>query len=131
MEIRYTSKGYTNSNCEYVTINEDDMPELIHIAIQVLTRYAELTATSGGSIVATHRDKDLFGRRGKTAIAPGRANTRLSVLGGFVFNYFKKDHQLKNDISINQLPFLQNVINECSEEFGFEPIIFRNELFKF
>lgn len=129
--IRYESKGYTNSNNEYVTIDQDDMADLINQAILVLTKYAELTASSGGSFVATHRDKDLFGKRGKADIAPGRANTRLSVLGGFIHNYFKKDKSFKNDISLSQLPYIEHVLNECCEEFGFEPLTFTNQLFKF
>ena len=129
--IKYTSKGYTNSGNEYVTIDQDDMADIINQSILVLTRYSELTASSQGSFVATHRDKDLFGKRGKADIAPGRANTRLSVLGGFIYNYFKKDKAFKNDISLSQLPYIEHVLNEACEEFGFEPITFTNNLFKF
>lgn len=129
-EIKYTPKGFTNSKNEYVSIDSQDMAALMNQAILTMSSYAELTATSQGSSIVLQRDKELFGRRGKTKIAPGRANTRLSVLGGFVANYFKKQDAFKNDISVSQLPYIASVLNECAEELGFEPIVFRSELFQ-
>jgi hypothetical protein len=129
-EIKYTPKGFTQSNNEYVTLTEPDMAYLMNQAILTMAAYAELTCTSQGSGIVLQRDKDQFGKRGKAAIAPGRENTRLSVLGGFVTNYFKKPEQFRNDISANQLPYLTTVLNECCEQLGFEPLVFRSELFK-
>jgi hypothetical protein len=128
-EIRYTPRGYTESNNDYVTIDEDDMGVLMNQIIVTLAKYAELTSTSNGSLIVTNRDKELFGRRGKTSIAPGRANTRLSVLGGVVNNYYTKPAKFKNDISVNQLPYIVTVLNECCDQFGYEPIVFRNNFF--
>ena len=128
-EIKYTAKGFTNSNNEYVTIDEDDMAYLMNQIIRTMAIYSELTATSNGAGIVCNRDKELFGKRGKAAIAPGRANTRLSVLGGVVTNYFKKQDAFKNDISLGQLPYIVTVLNECCDNFGFEPIVFRNTFF--
>lgn len=128
-EIRYTPKGFTQSNNEYVTVNEQDMAHLVQQAIITMSSYAELTATSQGSHIVLQRDKELFGKRGKAAIAPGRANTRLSVLGGFVHNYFRKQDAFKNDISVGQLPYIATVLNECADQLGYEAIVFRSELF--
>jgi hypothetical protein len=96
-----------------------------------MATYSELTATSNGGPLVCNRDKELFGKRGKALVAPGRANTRLSVLGGMVNNYFSKEDKFKNDISISQLPYIANVLNECCDTslFNFEPIVFRNQLF--
>lgn len=128
-EIKYTPKGFTNSNNEYVTIDNEDMAYLMNQAIITMSTYAELTAMSQSSGLVLQRDKELFGKRGKTTIAPGRENTRLSQLGGFVNNYFKKQDTFKNDISVNQLPYIAIVLNECCEQLGFEPIVFRSQLF--
>ena len=129
--IEYTPKGFTLSNNEYVTIGDLDMAYLMNQAIITMANYSELTAMSQGSAIVLQRDKELFGKRGKTAIAPGRANTRLSVLGGFVNNYFKKQDIFKNDISVGQLPYISTVLNECAESLGFETIAFRSKLFDF
>ena len=129
-EIKYAPKGFTDSGNEYVTISDQDMAYLMNQAILTMAAYSELTSTSQGAGIVLQRDKELFGKRGKTAIAPGRENTRLSVLGGFVTNYFKKPEVFRNDISSYQLPYITNVLNECCEQLGFEPIVFRSELFK-
>jgi hypothetical protein len=129
-EINYTAKGFTNSNNEYVTVDTEDMAYLMNQVIRTLAGYAELTASSEGGVLVCQRNKEMFGKRGKTSIAPGRSNTRLSVLGGVVTNYFSKQESFKNDISSNQLPYITQVLNECCEEFGFEPIVFKNQLFK-
>ena len=129
-EIKYTPKGFTQSNNEYVTISETDMAYLMNQCILTMSAYAELTSTSQGASIVLQRDKEMFGKRGKTAIAPGRENTRLSVLGGFVTNYFKKAEHFRNDISASQLPYIANVLNECCDQLGFEAIVFRSELFK-
>jgi hypothetical protein len=129
-EINYTAKGFTNSNNEYVTVDETDMAYLMNQAIRTMAGYAELTASSEGSALVCQRNKEMFGKRGKTTIAPGRSNTRLSVLGGLVNNYMGKQDTFKNDISLHQLPYITQVLNECCEEFGFEPIVFKNQLFK-
>jgi hypothetical protein len=129
-EINYTIKGFTNSNNEYVTIDSDDMSYLINQVIRTMAGYAELTASSEGSTLVCQRNKEMFGKRGKTSIAPGRSNTRLSVLGGLVNNYMGKQDSFKNDISLGQLPYITQVLNECCEEFGFEPVVFKNQLFK-
>lgn len=128
-EIKYTAKGFTQSNNEYVTIDPDDMANLMNQIIITMATYAELTATSNGSGLVTNRDRDLFGKRGKTTIAPGRANTRLSVLGGIVNNYYTKPDAFKNDISLSQLPYIATVLNECCEQIGYTPIVFRNQIF--
>lgn len=128
-EIKYTAKGFTNSNNEYVTVDEDDMAYLLNQVIKTMASYAELTATSNGAGIVCNRDKELFGKRGKTTIAPGRANTRLSVLGGIVNNYYGKDEKFKNDISLSQLPYIATVLNECCDQFGLEPIVFKNQFF--
>jgi hypothetical protein len=130
-EIKYIARGLTNSNNEYVTIDQEDMGYLMNQVIRTMATYAELTATSNGAGIVCNRDKALFGKRGKTIIAPGRENTRLSVLGGLVNNYFTKDEKFKNDISLNQLPYIVTVLNECADQFGYEPISFRNQLFEF
>lgn len=129
-EINYTAKGFTNSNNEYVTIDETDMGYLLNQVIRTMAGYAELTASSEGAQFICQRNKEMFGKRGKTRTAPGRSNTRLSVLGGIVTNYYTKQESFKNDISSNQLPYITQVLNECCEEFGFEPIVFKNQLFK-
>jgi hypothetical protein len=129
-EINYTAKGFTNSNNEYVTVDADDMSYLMNQVIRTMAGYAELTASSEGGVLVCQRNKEMFGKRGKTSIAPGRSNTRLSVLGGVVNNYFTKQESFKNDISSSQLPYITQVLNECCEEFGFEPIVFKNQLFK-
>ena len=130
-EIKYTARGLTNSNNEYVTIDSEDMCYLMNQVIRTMASYSELTATSNGAGIVCNRDKELFGKRGKTAIAPGRENTRLSILGGVVNNYFTKDDRFKNDISLGQLPYIVTVLNECCDNFGYEPIVFRNQLFDF
>jgi hypothetical protein len=129
-EIKYTAKGFTNSNNEYVTIDSEDMAYLMNQIIVTMATYSELTAMSQASSIVLQRDKELFGKRGKTAIAPGRENTRLSQLGGFVNNYFKKQESFKNDISVSQLPYIATVLNECCDQLEFEPIVFRSQLFK-
>ncbi|CAB4153680.1 hypothetical protein UFOVP641_17 [uncultured Caudovirales phage] len=128
-EIRYSPKGFTQSNNEYVTLTEQDMAYLMNQAILTMSAYSELTCTSQGAGIVLQRDKAQFGKRGKSAIAPGRENTRLSVLGGFVTNYFKKQESFRNDISASQLPYIANVLNECCEQLGFEALVFRSELF--
>lgn len=130
-DIRYSAKGFTHSNNEYVTINEEDMAQLVNQAIKTLAIFGELTATSEGSRTLMNRNKALYGKRGKTRIAPGRENTIMSVIGGFINNYMSKEEQFKNDISLNQLPFLAQALNEYGKELGFEPIIFRHALFEF
>ena len=130
-EIKYTARGLTNSNNEYVTIDAEDMCYLMNQVIRTMASYSELTATSNGAGIVCNRDKELFGKRGKTAIAPGRENTRLSILGGVVNNYFTKDDRFKNDISLGQLPYIVTVLNECCDNFGYEPVVFRNQLFDF
>lgn len=127
-EIHYTQKGFTNSNNEYVTIVDTDMAYLISQAIETLAMLGELTATSQGSIAVTHRNKELYGKRGKARIAPGRENTVMSIIGGLISNYYKKDQSFKNDISMGQLPYIANALNECCETLGYEPIVFRNKL---
>jgi hypothetical protein len=129
--IKYTAKGYTNSFNEYVTIDQDDMAVLMSQVIRTMASYSELTSTSNGAMIVCNRDKELFGKRGKTNIAPGRPNTRLSVLGGLVNNYYTKADNFKNDISLNQLGYITTVLNECCDQFGFEPIVFRAKLFEF
>jgi hypothetical protein len=128
-EIKYTAKGFTNSNNEYVTIDSEDMAYLMNQIIVTMATYSELTAMSQASSIVLQRDKELFGKRGKTAIAPGRENTRLSQLGGFVNNYFKKQESFKNDISVSQLPYITTVLNECCDQLEYEPIVFRSQLF--
>ena len=130
-EIKYQAKGFTHSNNEYVTVEALDMADLIHRAIITMSVYAEITAMSGGAGFVCERNRDLFGKRGKTKYAPGRHNTRLSVLGGFVNNYFTKQESFRNDISTHQIPYLTNVLNEECELLGFEPIVFKQQLFDF
>lgn len=130
-EIKYTSKGFTNSNNEYVTIDEDDMTTLMSQCISTLATFAELTATSEGSRTLMNRNRELYGKRGKTDIAPGRENTIMSVIGGVVRNYQRKDAVFKNDISLNQLPYIAQALNEYGKELGFDPVVFRNKLFEF
>lgn len=130
-EIRYTAKGFTNSNNEYVTINPDDMTRLMNQAIKTLAIFGELTATSEGSRSLMNRNKELYGKRGKTDIAPGRENTIMSVIGGLVRNYMSKQDSFKNDISLNQLPYISQALNEYGTELGFDLIVFRNQLFEF
>ena len=129
-EIRYTAKGFTNSNNEYVTVDADDMGYLMNQVMVTMAGYAELTASSEGAVLVCQRNKEMFGKRGKTSIAPGRSNTRLSVLGGLVNNYMSKQDSFKNDISLGQLTYITQVLNECCSEFGFEPIVFKNQMFK-
>lgn len=130
-EIKYISKGFTQSNNEYVSVDPSDMSDLVHRAIMTMSVYSELTAMSGGSGFVCERNKDLFGKRGNSRYAPGRHNTRLSVLGGFVNNYFTKQEAFRNDISTHQIPFLSNVLNEECERLGFEPVVFKQQLFDF
>jgi hypothetical protein len=129
-EIKYTAKGYTQSKNEYVTIDAQDMAYLMNQIIKTMATYSELTASSEGALLVTNRNKELYGRRGKSSVAPGRHNTRLSVLGGIVNNYFNKQEQFKNDISLGQLPYISHVLNECCDQFGYEPITFKNQLFQ-
>jgi hypothetical protein len=130
-EIKYTSKGFTQSNNEYVTIDDEDMAALMSQSITTLATFAELTATSEGSRTLMNRNKELYGKRGKTDIAPGRENTIMSVIGGLVRNYQRKDAIFKNDISLNQLPYIAQALNEYGQELGYQPIVFRNKLFDF
>lgn len=130
-EIKYTSKGFTQSNNEYVTVDSDDMQRLMSQAIKTLATFAELTATSEGSRTLMNRNRELYGKRGKTDIAPGRDNTIMSVIGGLVRNYLSKQDVFKNDISLNQLPYIAQALNEYGAELGYEPIVFRNALFEF
>lgn len=130
-EIKYTAKGFTNSNNEYVTILEEDMGRLMNQAIKTLAIFGELTATSEGSRTLMNRNKELYGRRGKTDIAPGRDNTIMSVVGGLVRNYISKQDTFKNDVSLNQLPYIAQALNEYGAELGYEPVVFRNQLFDF
>lgn len=130
-EIRYSARGFTNSNNEYVTIDADDMARLMNQAIKTLATFAELTATSEGSRTLMNRNRELYGKRGKTDIAPGRENTIMSVIGGLVRNYMSKQDSFKNDISLNQLPYIAQALNEYGAELGYEPIVFRNQLFEF
>jgi hypothetical protein len=96
-----------------------------------LATFAELTATSEGSRTLMNRNRELYGKRGKTDIAPGRENTIMSVIGGLVRNYMRKDDHFKNDISLNQLPYIAQALNEYGQELGYEPIVFRSKLFEF
>lgn len=130
-EIRYTARGFTNSNNEYVTINEEDMARLMNQAIKTLAIFGELTATSEGSRTLMNRNRELYGKRGKTDIAPGRDNTIMSVVGGLVRNYMTKQDTFKNDISLNQLPYIAQALNEYGSELNYEPVVFRNQLFEF
>lgn len=130
-EIKYTSKGFTQSNNEYVTIDDEDMQDLMNQSISTLATFAELTATSEGSRTLMNRNKELYGKRGKTDIAPGRENTIMSVIGGLVRNYQRKNDIFKNDISLNQLPYIAQALNEYGQELGYQPIVFRNKLFDF
>lgn len=130
-EIKYTARGFTQSNNEYVTIDSDDMVDMMQQAIKTLAIFAELTATSEGSRTLMNRNKELYGKRGKTDIAPGRENTIMSVVGGLVRNYMSKDERFKNDISLGQLPYIAQALNEYGQELGYEPIVFRNQLFEF
>lgn len=130
-EIKYSAKGFTQSNNEYVTIDSDDMASMMNQAIKTLAIFGELTATSEGSRTLMNRNKDLYGKRGKTDIAPGRENTIMSVVGGLVRNYMSKQDAFKNDISLNQLPYIAQALNEYGAELGYEPIVFRNQLFDF
>lgn len=130
-DIKYTSKGFTQSDNEYVTIDPEDMQRLMSQAIKTLATFAELTATSEGSRTLMNRNKELYGKRGKTDIAPGRENTIMSVIGGLVRNYLAKQDSFKNDISLNQLPYIAQALNEYGPELGYEPIFFRNALFDF
>jgi len=130
-EIKYSAKGFTQSNNEYVTIDSDDMASMMNQAIKTLAIFGELTATSEGSRTLMNRNRDLYGKRGKTDIAPGRENTIMSVVGGLVRNYMSKQDAFKNDISLNQLPYIAQALNEYGAELGYEPIVFRNQLFDF
>lgn len=130
-EIKYTSKGFTQSNNEYVTIDAEDMQKLMSQAIKTLATFAELTATSEGSRTLMNRNRELYGKRGKADIAPGRDNTIMSVIGGLVRNYLSKQDVFKNDISLGQLPYIAQALNEYGPELGYEPIVFRNALFEF
>ena len=123
MKIRYSNKQ-TNAKCEYIEIHKEDMPKLIHRATMILTRYAELTADPNYIFVANERDQSQFGKRGKAAFAPFKANSRLSLLGGLIFNYYSKENSFKNDLSKTQIPYITNVINECAEAFDFDEIEF-------
>ena len=128
-EILYHYKGDTNSDCVYVTIDEDSMAYLIKRATILLAMYAELTATPKGDFVATERNATNFGKRGKTTIGSFKANSRLSLLGGLISNYYTKQSAFKNDISEGQIPFILSVMNECNVELNEPTLEFKNKLF--
>ena len=129
-EIVYKPKGFTDSGNEYVTLTPEDMTYLMNQIIMTMSAYSELTATSQGGSIVLQSNAELFGKRGKATIAPYRPNTRLSTLGGIVYNYFRKQEEFRNDISLKQLPFIANILNECCDQLKFEPLVFRSDLFR-
>ena len=127
--IRYTDKGYTVSNNQYVTINEYDMPHLIERASYLLAFYADMSADKGGKFVFTDKDAK-YGRRGRAArFGAGCQNTVMSLLGGFLINYRTKKGEHRYDISTTQMTYLENALNECADIHNFDPIRFQQELF--
>lgn len=130
--IHYVPKQYTNSDNEYVTIDENDMGILIRQCVLLLAKYAELTALSAGAKLLLTKNKEQYGYRGQKAyIAPSTANNRLSLLGGVIDNYYKKASAFKNDLSKSQLPYLENIFNEAAEQFDDETIKFKVDFFNF
>jgi hypothetical protein len=123
LNIKYDLKS-TNANCQYVFISDEDMKEIIYRATIILAFYSELTADKKSLFVATDADESLCGKRGKTSVAQFKPNTRLSLLGGLIGNYYNKDRLFKNDLSLSQLPFIENVLNECFDQFNFDQIQF-------
>lgn len=129
--IKYVACGYTNSKNEYVTIDEDDMTWLIGEMIRTLATLGELTASSEGAKILLNRNRELYGRRGKTTFAPGRDNTIFSLIGGVVNNYMKKESKFRNDVSLGQLPYIEHAMNETAECMERPSIVFQNGMVKF
>jgi hypothetical protein len=130
-KIRYTARGFTASKNEYVTIDPDDMAWLIQEMIRTMANLAELTASTEGAKVLLDRNRELYGRRGKSEIAPGRDNTIFSVIGGVINNYISKDDHFKNDISLGQLPYIEHAMNETAGWLKREAIVFQNMVMAF
>lgn len=127
--IRYNEKQYTNSNNEYIVINEYDMPILLERATYLLAYYADMSADKNGKFLFTDKDAK-YGRRGKKAkYGPSCQNTVMSLLGGFLINYRTKSGDFKYEISHSQKEYLENAINECADLHGFDTIKFQQELF--
>lgn len=130
-QIRYTARGFTVSKNEYVTIVQEDMAWLIQEMICTMASLAELTASSEGAKVLLDRNRELYGRRGKSKIAPGRDNTIFSVIGGVINNFIVKDNAFKNDISLAQLPYIEHAMNETATWMQRESIVFQNIITSF
>jgi hypothetical protein len=127
--IRYSHKGFTNSNNEYITINEYDMPHLLNRATFILAYYADMSAAKEAKFVFTDKDPK-YGRRGKKArYGAGCQNTVMSLLGGFIVNYHTKAEAYKYDISLNQIEYIETALNELADVFKFDTIKFQQELF--
>lgn len=127
--IRFTHKGFTDSNNEYATINEYDMPILLERATYLLAYYADMSAAKEAKFLFTDKDAK-YGRRGKKAkYGPSCQNTVMSLLGGFLINFRTKKSDYKYDLSLNQMEYLTTAINECADLHGFDTIEFRQELF--
>lgn len=129
--IKYTARGFTLSKNEYVTIDSDDMRWLINEMIRTLASLGELTATSEGAKILLNRNRELYGRRGKSHIAPGRDNTIFSVIGGVINNFIDKEEAFRNDISLNQLPYIEHAMNETASWLDRDTIVFQNMLTDF
>lgn len=115
--VRYELKHITPTGVEYVEILDSDMKDLMQRSIMILAKYAECTIVKNSNVLDT--SKDLFGGR-----KGGKANNRLSLLGGFVYNYFTKEPRFRNHISKSQIPFIENVLNEYAESLDEEKIRF-------
>jgi hypothetical protein len=127
--IRFTHRGYTDSNNEYGTINEYDMPILLERATYLLAYYADMSAAKEAKFLFTDKVAK-YGRRGsKATYGKSSYNTVMSLLGGFLINYRKKHVDHKNDLSLNQMEYLCTAINELADMHGFDTIEFRQELF--
>ena len=129
--IKYTACGFTVSNNEYVRLDQDDMSWLINEMIKTLASLGELTASSEGGKVLLNRNRELYGRRGKSDIAPGRDNTIFSVIGGIINNYINKQENFKNDVSLGQLPYIEHAMNETAGWMGRDAIVFQNSVIEF
>lgn len=127
-QLYFIPKVKTNSNCTYVTLDESDMNYLIRRVTLLLANYAELSITNEGLDILTQRDGKKFGKRGRASTGNFKPNSRLSLLGGVLTNYYNKEQNFKNDISEGQLKYIANVINECSIEMKYDSIEFINRL---
>jgi hypothetical protein len=126
-DINYHYKGETNSQCTYVTVQPESMEYLIYRATILLAMYSELTSQSGGEFVIKEKDGKKYGKRSRGGSYI--ANNRISLLGGLIHNYYKKEPHFRNDISEGQIPYITNVINECCAELNEPEIRFKNNLF--